>query len=81
MPLVLVLIQPDLGTSLVFGARTEEQLADNLQAAALTLTEEEHDRLEQVSRVPLPYPHWHTAATAADRLSPADLSLLGPYLT
>ncbi len=68
-------------TSLVFGARTEEQLTDNLQAAALTLTRGEHDRLEQVSRVPLPYPHWHTAATAADRLGPADRSLLAPYLS
>lgn len=25
-------------------------------------------------------PGWHQAKTARDRLSPADLSLLGPYL-
>jgi hypothetical protein len=26
------------------------------------------------------YPYWHQANTASDRLSPADLSLLAPYL-
>ena len=29
---------------------------------------------------PLIYPYWHQTKTARDRLSPADLSLLGPYL-
>jgi hypothetical protein len=29
---------------------------------------------------PLLYPYWHQAKTTSDRLSPADLSLLGPYL-
>lgn len=67
-------------TSLVFGARNEAQLQDNLRAAALELTEQEHVRLEEVSRVPLPYPHWHTADTAADRLGVADRSLLEPHL-
>ncbi|MGB6769876.1 MAG: aldo/keto reductase, partial [Methyloceanibacter sp.] len=33
-----------------------------------------------VSRPPLLYPYWHQANTASDRLSPADLSLLGPHL-
>jgi aryl-alcohol dehydrogenase-like predicted oxidoreductase len=67
-------------TSLVIGARTGEQLADNLAAADLSLTTEEHDRLEEVSRPPLLYPYWHQAKTASDRLGPADLSLLGPHL-
>jgi len=67
-------------TSLVIGARTEEQLADNLGAADLSLTQEELARLEEVSRPPLLYPYWHQAKTAADRLGPADLSLLGPQL-
>jgi hypothetical protein len=26
------------------------------------------------------YPYWHQAKTAIDRLGPADLSLLAPYL-
>ncbi|WP_432535562.1 aldo/keto reductase [Kineococcus arenarius] len=67
-------------TSLVIGARTEEQLRDNLAAADLVLTGDERRRLDEVSAVPLRYPHWHQAATAKDRLSAADLSLLGPHL-
>jgi aryl-alcohol dehydrogenase-like predicted oxidoreductase len=67
-------------TSLVVGARTREQLADNLAAAELKLSAEEHARLDEVSRPPLLYPYWHQAATANDRLSPADLTLLGPHL-
>jgi aryl-alcohol dehydrogenase-like predicted oxidoreductase len=67
-------------TSLVIGARTSEQLADNLAAADLTLDEGERARLDKVSAMPLNYPYWHQAATANDRLSPADLSLLGPHL-
>ena len=67
-------------TSVIVGARTSEQLTDNLGAAALSLTADELARLEQVSRPPLLYPYWHQAKTAADRLGPADLSLLGPYL-
>jgi aryl-alcohol dehydrogenase-like predicted oxidoreductase len=67
-------------TSLVVGARTGEQLADNLAAAELTLDDDERARLDKVSAMPLNYPYWHQAATAADRLSPADLSLLGPHI-
>jgi aryl-alcohol dehydrogenase-like predicted oxidoreductase len=67
-------------TSLVVGARNREQLADNLGAADLALEDEERRRLEEVSRPPLLYPYWHQAKTAADRLGPADLSLLGPHL-
>ena len=67
-------------TSVIVGARTEEQLADNLAAAELTLTAEEMDRLDAVSAQPLPYPFWHQAATSSDRLSPADLTLLQRHL-
>jgi aryl-alcohol dehydrogenase-like predicted oxidoreductase len=67
-------------TSLVIGARTSEQLADNLAAASLTLTDSERDQLDKASAPPLIYPYWHQAATASDRLSPADLTLLGPYI-
>jgi len=67
-------------TSVVIGARTDAQLTDNLAAADLVLDDEERARLDTVSAVPLRYPHWHQAATAADRLSGADLSLLGPHL-
>ena len=67
-------------TSLIVGARTEEQLADNLAAAELTLSAEELERLDAVSGSPLAYPFWHHANTSSDRLSPADLTLLGRHL-
>jgi aryl-alcohol dehydrogenase-like predicted oxidoreductase len=67
-------------SSVIAGARTEEQLADNLAAADLELGADELARLDEVSRPPLPYPFWHQAKTAADRLGPADLTLLGPHV-
>jgi aryl-alcohol dehydrogenase-like predicted oxidoreductase len=67
-------------TSLIVGARTTAQLMDNLAAADLVLAADERDRLDKVSAPPLIYPYWHQAKTARDRLSPADLTLLGPHL-
>ena len=67
-------------TSVIVGARTEEQLADNLAAADLTLSADEIARLDTVSAQPLLYPHWHHANTSSDRLSPADLTLLARHL-
>ncbi len=68
-------------TSVIVGARTEEQLSDNLAAAELALTADEMARLDDVSAQPLPYPYWHHANTSSDRLSPADLSLLARHLS
>jgi aryl-alcohol dehydrogenase-like predicted oxidoreductase len=68
-------------TSLIVGARTTEQLADNLNAAALALTPEERASLDAASAPPLLYPYWHQAMAAKDRLGAADLSLLGPHIT
>jgi aryl-alcohol dehydrogenase-like predicted oxidoreductase len=67
-------------TSLVIGARTEAQVADNLGAANLRLSSEERARLDSASLPRLIYPYWHQAKTAKERLSPADLSLLGPFI-
>lgn len=67
-------------TSLVIGARTGEQLADNLAAADLVLGDAEQAKLSEVSAPPLLYPYWHQAATAGDRLSAGDRTLLGPHL-
>ena len=67
-------------SSLVIGARNETQLADNLGAADVMLEEEVRRRLDEVSRLPLLYPYWHQSWTAKDRLSAADLALLGPYI-
>jgi aryl-alcohol dehydrogenase-like predicted oxidoreductase len=67
-------------SSLIVGARTDDQLANNLKAADLRLTDEEQGRLDAASALPLLYPFWHQAATASDRLSPADLTLLAPHI-
>jgi aryl-alcohol dehydrogenase-like predicted oxidoreductase len=72
--------RPGISTVIV-GARTSEQLADNLAAAELVLTDDEIAGLEEVSRPDLLYPYWHQALTPAKhRLSAADLSLLGRHL-
>jgi aryl-alcohol dehydrogenase-like predicted oxidoreductase len=63
-------------TSVIVGARTLEQLRDNLAAAELTLAGDELERLHAVSDVPLLYPYWHQAAVQPGRFSPADLSLI-----
>jgi aryl-alcohol dehydrogenase-like predicted oxidoreductase len=67
-------------TSVIVGARTEQQLVDNLEAATLQLSAAELARLEEVSRPLLIYPHWHQAQNATDRMSDAQRSLLGPFL-
>jgi aryl-alcohol dehydrogenase-like predicted oxidoreductase len=61
-------------------AGPSEQLADNLAAADLELSPADIERLDKVSAPVLLYPYWHQAKTARDRLSPADLTLLGPHL-
>jgi aryl-alcohol dehydrogenase-like predicted oxidoreductase len=77
--LAWLLTRPGIST-VIIGARNEDQLADNLAAADLQLSADEIERLEVVSRPPLLYPFWHQQASASDRLSAADLSLIGPYL-
>jgi aryl-alcohol dehydrogenase-like predicted oxidoreductase len=64
-------------TSLVIGARNEEQLAANLAAADIELSDDERTRLDGVSAPPLIYPYWHQLKTASDRLGPGDLALMG----
>jgi aryl-alcohol dehydrogenase-like predicted oxidoreductase len=67
-------------TSLIIGARTEEQLRDNLGAAALSLAADERAAPDKVSAPDLLYPYWHQRATARDRLGAPDLALLGQHL-
>jgi aryl-alcohol dehydrogenase-like predicted oxidoreductase len=67
-------------TSLIIGARTDEQLRDNLGAASLEFSTDERAALDKVSAPDLVYPHWHQLNTAADRLGAADLALLGQHL-
>ena len=57
--------------TVIIGARNEQQLRDNLAAATWTLTDAEVERLDEVSALPLPYPHWHQQRYAGDRNPPA----------
>jgi aryl-alcohol dehydrogenase-like predicted oxidoreductase len=66
--------------SVIVGARTDDQLADNLAAANLELSAEDVAKLDEVSKPPLIYPHWHQAKTAVDRLGPADRAWLEAHL-
>jgi aryl-alcohol dehydrogenase-like predicted oxidoreductase len=55
-------------TSVIIGAKSQEQLADNLAAADLTLSEDEMNRLNEVSAPPREYPGWMFDRQLADRL-------------
>ena len=46
-------------SSVIIGARNEEQLKQNLAAAEFTLTPEQVAKLDAASELPLPYPYWH----------------------
>jgi aryl-alcohol dehydrogenase-like predicted oxidoreductase len=56
-------------TSLIIGARTEDQLRTNLVAAELVLSAEERAHLDTVSAPTLLYPYWHQRLMAAGRMS------------
>jgi aryl-alcohol dehydrogenase-like predicted oxidoreductase len=67
-------------TSIVVGARTADQLRDNLAAADLELTADEVKALDDVSGSPLTYPFWHQRNNSTDRLSAADYTQINNYL-
>ena len=58
-------------TTIVIGARNEQQLRDNIEAMALELTQEDLGALERVSALPPEYPGWMIARQAAGREPPA----------
>jgi aryl-alcohol dehydrogenase-like predicted oxidoreductase len=66
----------DLVSSIIIGARSDEQLADNLAAMQWTMSDDERQRLDEVSAVAFPYPHWYQRQFTAERYSrdgaPAD---------
>lgn len=45
-------------TSVILGAKDQNQLSENLKASGLNLTEGEIASLDEVSSRPLPYPQW-----------------------
>jgi aryl-alcohol dehydrogenase-like predicted oxidoreductase len=46
-------------SSVIIGARNEQQLRDNLAAASFVLTAEQVAKLDEASQVQRPYPYWH----------------------
>jgi aryl-alcohol dehydrogenase-like predicted oxidoreductase len=65
--LAWVLKKPAI-TSVIIGAKTLEQLADNLAAADLQLSDAEMTALDEVSKLPREYPGWMFERQLADRL-------------
>jgi aryl-alcohol dehydrogenase-like predicted oxidoreductase len=57
-------------SSVIIGARNEEQLRDNLAAAGWSLTPEQVARLDAASYTTPVYPYWHQRQTALDRNPP-----------
>lgn len=68
-------------TSLIIAGRTDDQLKDNLAAADFSLSAEERKLIDDLTLPDLRYPYWHQRNTSTDRMSAADLSLIGQYLT
>jgi aryl-alcohol dehydrogenase-like predicted oxidoreductase len=54
-------------TSVILGAKTRKQLAENLDAVRIDLSAEEVRRLDEASAVPAPYPQWMLAFTTQER--------------
>ena len=55
------LLQRPTVSTIIVGARNEQQLVDNLGAVGWSLTTEQVKRLDDASARPLPYPYWHQA--------------------
>jgi aryl-alcohol dehydrogenase-like predicted oxidoreductase len=53
------LLQRPTVSTLVIGARNEEQLRANLGAVGWNLSPEQVAKLDKASEVPLTYPYWH----------------------
>ncbi len=64
--LAYVLAKPFV-TSVIIGAKTTEQLDDNLAATTLTLSADELKQLDAVSALPSEYPGWMTARQGSER--------------
>jgi aryl-alcohol dehydrogenase-like predicted oxidoreductase len=65
--LAWVLQRPAI-TSVIIGAKTQEQLVDNLAAADLKLSDAQMSALDEVSKLPREYPGWMFERQLADRL-------------
>jgi aryl-alcohol dehydrogenase-like predicted oxidoreductase len=67
--LAWLLSRPQVST-VIMGAKTPEQLAENLGASSLVLTPDELQMLDDVSKLPPEYPGWMLAMQAQYRAKP-----------
>jgi len=63
------LLQKPTVSSVIMGARNEEQLRQNLGAIGWNLTPEQVAKLDAATAVTLPYPYWHQRPTFKDRMA------------
>ncbi|OLP59262.1 aldo/keto reductase [Xaviernesmea oryzae] len=64
--LAYILAKPFV-TTVIIGAKRQEQLEENLKAVELSLSEEEMRRLDEVSALPAEYPGWMLTRQGAHR--------------
>ena len=64
------LLQRPSVSTVISGARNEEQLRQNLGAVGWTLSPEQIRRLDQASERPLAYPYWHQRTSFTERNPP-----------
>jgi aryl-alcohol dehydrogenase-like predicted oxidoreductase len=62
------LLHQSVVTSVIIGANKLEQLEDNLKSVEVSFSEEELQKLDEVSKLPLEYPGWMLDFTGSDRL-------------
>lgn len=61
------LLQQEAVTTVIIGAKKMEQLEDNLASVEVTFTEEERQKLDEVSQLPKEYPGWMYDMQGGDR--------------
>jgi len=65
--LAWLLAQPHV-TSVIIGAKKQEQLLDNIAASELTLSADQLKAISEASALPAEYPQWMLTRQSADRL-------------
>jgi aryl-alcohol dehydrogenase-like predicted oxidoreductase len=66
------LLQRPTVSTVIIGARNEEQLRDNLGAVGWSLTADQIARLDKVSETTWPYPYWHQRPFTSRNPFPAE---------
>lgn len=61
------LLQRPTVSSVIIGARNEQQLRQNLDAVGWNLTPDQVAKLDKASEIPLTYPYWHQRGTFLER--------------